>query len=147
MMLSELLRKLCALIPLTITLPDDVTLETPSDLMNPEVHHIIGDAVTQAALKQYLSFRASVAFGEWLASLCTGWPTRYSNEDDVLMLDAVFGHVVFGNQDKVIIIYLLPNWEALDDYLVEIQEGVVAVFEEARVLFDCEFTNEHDGQR
>jgi len=111
--------------------------------MNPEVHHIIGDAVTQAALKQYLSFRASVAFGEWLASLCTGWSTRYSNENDVLWLDEVFGNAAFGNPHEVVRIYLLPDWKALDDYLVNIQEGVEAAFEEARKMFVRPSTSKH----
>ena len=141
--LSELLRELCALIPLAITLEEDVPLETPDKLMDTEIHALIGDTVAAAARKRCLSYRASVAFGEWLAELCTGWSTRYSNEHDIMMLDEVFGRTAFGNPHEVVRIYMMPNWDALNEHLAAIQEGIEAAFNAAREMFPRPTQSKH----
>jgi hypothetical protein len=100
--LGKLLRQLCAQTPLVVSLPDD------------------------------LPFYGAHAFGEWLAELCTGWSTRFANEDAILRLDGVFGQVAYGNPKQVIRLYLLPSWDALTKHLPEIQRGVAAAFAEAQ---------------
>jgi hypothetical protein len=132
MTLGELLRQLCAQTPLIVSLPDDLPLSQPDDLMHPDCHARIGDAITQAALASGLPFYGAHAFGEWLAELCTGWSTRFANEDAILRLDGVFGQVAYGNPKQVIRLYLLPSWDALTKHLPEIQRGVAAAFAEAQ---------------
>jgi len=134
MKLGELLNRLLAETPLTVSLSDDRTLNQPENLTNPEVHAAIGDAVAEAAQKAGLSVRGAYAFGEWLAELCSGWSTRFANESDILLLDAAFGQAAYNNPKEVIRLYLLPSWEALGDHLPTVQKGVSAAFETAKQL-------------
>ena len=53
-------------------------------------------------------------------------------EDDVMILDAVFGQAAYGNQRTVIRLDLLPNWEALSEHIKEVQRGVVAAYAKAK---------------
>jgi hypothetical protein len=132
MTLGELLRQLCAQTPLVVSLPDDLPLPQPDDLMHPDCHARIGDTITQATLSSGLSFYGACAFGEWLAELCTGWSTRFANEDAILRLDTAFGQTAYGNPKEVIRLYLLPSWDALTEHLPEVQRGVAAAFAEAQ---------------
>jgi hypothetical protein len=130
--LGDLLRQLCAQTPLIVSLPDDLPLPQPDDLMHPDCHARIGDTIAQAALSSGLSFYGACAFGEWLAELCTGWSTRFANEDAILRLDGVFGQAAYGNPKEVIRLYLLPSWDALTEHLPQIQRRVAAAFAEAQ---------------
>jgi hypothetical protein len=132
--LGELLRQLCAQTPLVVSLSDDLPLPQPVDLMHPDCHARIGDTITQAALSSGLSFYGACAFGEWLAELCTGWSTRFANEDAILRLDTAFGQTAYGNPKEVIRLYLLPSWEALTEHLPEVQRGVAAAFAKAKAM-------------
>ena len=134
MKLGELLNRLLEGTPLTVSLREDFDLPLPETLTQPEVHAAIGDTVAEAAKANGLSVRGAYAFGEWLAELCSGWSTRFANESDILLLDAVFGQAAYNNPNEVIRLYLLPTWEALGDHLPEVQRGVAAAFEAARQL-------------
>ena len=136
MKLSELLQQICASTPLSIEVSDerDIDIESPNDLFSVEVHHAIGDAVADACRKAGLTERGAVGFGEFIAELCTGWATRYSNESDVLALNASFGQSAFGNPIEVVRLYLLPNWDALSEHIDAVQKGVAAAFEDAKLL-------------
>jgi len=134
MKLSKLLNCLLTETPLSVSLREDFDLSLPEGLMHPEVHSVIGDAVAEAAMAQNLSVRGAHAFGEWLAELLTGWSTRFSNEADVLRLDEAFGSAAFGNPKEVVRLYLLPDWEALDEYLAAIRAGVEAAYKSAREM-------------
>ena len=134
MKLSELLSSLLAETPLRVELREDFDLQSPEGLMHPEVHEGIGDAVAEAAMAQNLSVRGAYAFAEWLAELVTGWSTRFSNENDVLHLDAVFGKAAYGSPSQTIRLYLLPAWDALSEHLSQVRQGVQAVFEVAKTL-------------
>jgi len=134
MKLSELLNRLLAETPLTVSLREDFDLQSPEGLMHPEVHTVIGDSVAEAAMAQNLSVRGAYAFAEWFAELLTGWSTRFSNENDVLHLDAIFGKAAYGSPSQTIRIYLLPNWEALDEYLAAIRAGIEAAYKSAREM-------------
>ena len=136
MKLSELLQQICASTPLSIEVSDerDIDIESPNDLFSVEVHHAIGDAVADACRKAGLTERGACGFGEFVAELATGWATRYSNEADILALDAAFGRAAFGNPTDVIRLYLLPHWGALSEHLHAIQKGIAAAFEDAAKL-------------
>jgi hypothetical protein len=99
MRLSQLLSLILAKTPLTVEVPDseDAQLETPETLFAIDLHHKIGDIVADACRRAGLSERGSIGFGEFVAELCTGWSTRYSNEMDILALDASFGRAAFGS--------------------------------------------------
>jgi len=122
--------------PLTVSVHegDDLDIDSPDRLSDFPVHHKIGDVVAEACLSAGLSERAAYAFGEFIAELTSGWASRYSNEDDVMMLDAVFGQAAYGNPATVIRLYLLPNWSALNEHIEEVQRGVAAAFERAKSL-------------
>jgi len=136
MKLSELLQQICASTPLSIEVSDerDIDIESPNDLFSVEVHHAIGDAVADACRKAGLTERGACGFGEFVAELATGWATRYSNEADILALDAAFGRAAFGNPTDVIRLYLLPHWGALSEHLHAIQKGIAAAFNDAKLL-------------
>jgi len=133
MRLSELLNLLLEG-TLAVSLREDLQLNQPEDLTNPEVHAGVSDAVTEAALENGLSVRGAYAFGEWLAELCTGWSTRYNNENDILMLDYAFGEAAYGDPKQVIRLYLLPTWGALSEHLQQVRVGIKAAFEAAKAL-------------
>jgi len=133
MKLSELLNRLLEG-TLAVSLREDFDLPQPEALMHPDVHSVIGDAVAEAALANGLSVYAATAFGEWLAELCTGWSTRYNNENDILMLDDAFGRAAFNNPKEVIRLYLLPTWGALSEHLQQVRVGIQAAFERAKAL-------------
>ena len=134
MLLSELINTLLAQTPLKVRLKDDRDFESPSDLADIDLHHQIGDALFDACKDVGLSPRQAAAFSEWLAELCTGWATRYSNEHDILMLDDVFGQAAYGDRKSTVRLYLAPNWNALTDHWDAIQRGVAACFAEAQRL-------------
>ena len=133
MRLSELLNLLLEG-TLAVSLREDLQLNQPEDLTNPEVHAGVSDAVTEAALENGLSVRGAYAFGEWLAELCTGWSTRYNNENDILMLDYAFGEAAYNDPKQVIRLYLLPTWGALSEHLQQVRVGIKAAFEAAKAL-------------
>jgi len=133
MKLSELLN--CLLEgTLAVSLREDLQLNQPEDLLRPEVHPVIGDAVAEAALANGFSVRGAYAFGEWFAELCTGWSTRFANENDILMLDDAFGQAAFNNPKEVIRLYLLPSWDLLNEHLQQVRVGIQAAFERAKSL-------------
>jgi len=136
MRLSQLLSFVLAKTPLTVEVSDneDVQLETPEALFAIALHHKIGDIVADACRRAGLSERGACAFGEFIAELATGWSTRYSNEMDILALDASFGRAAFGSPTQVIRLYLLPNFSALTEHLPNIQRGIAAAFEDAKLL-------------
>ena len=136
MRLSQLLSFILAKTPLSVEVPDseNVQLETPESLFSVDLHHKIGDIVADACRKEGLSERGSIGFAEFVAELCTGWATRYSNEMDILALDASFGQAAFGSPTQVIRLYLLPNFSALTEHLPNIQRGIAAAFEDAKLL-------------
>jgi len=136
MRLSQLLSLILAKTPLTVEVPDseNVQLETPESLFSVDLHHKIGNIVADACRKEGLSERGACAFGEFIAELCTGWSTRYSNEMDILALDASFGRAAYGSPTQAIRLYLLPNFSALTEHLPNIQRGVAAAFEDAKLL-------------
>jgi hypothetical protein len=121
---------------LSVEVPDseNVKLDTPESLFSVDLHHKIGDIVADACRRAGLSERGACAFGEFVAELATGWSTRYSNEMDILALDASFGQGAFGSPTQVIRLYLLPNFSALTEHLPNIQRGVAAAFEDAKLL-------------
>jgi hypothetical protein len=136
MRLSQLLSLILAKTPLSVEVPDseNVQLETPKSLFSVDLHYKIGDIVADACRQVGLSERGACAFGEFIAELCTGWSTRYSNETDILALDASFGQAAFSSPTQVIRLYLLPNWGALTEHLSNIQRGIAAAFEDAKLL-------------
>jgi len=136
MKLSHLLSLILAKTPLTVQVPEeqDAQLDTPEGLFSIDVHHAIGDIVADACLSAGLSVRGSAAFGEFVAELMTGWSTRYGNETDILTLDASFGRAAYGSPTQVIRLYLLPNWDALNEHIDAVQRGVAAAFEDAKLL-------------
>ncbi len=134
MRLSELLYALCADLPITVNVSDDIDLPTPEALFEPDVHHRIGDAVADAMLASSASARSAYAFGEWLAELCTGWATRFSNEGDIMKLDVVFGQAAYNDPKQVIRLYLLPDWSALDSHITAVRQGIVAAYKAAMEL-------------
>jgi hypothetical protein len=136
MRLSQLLSLILAKTPLTVEVPDseNAQLETPESLFSVDLHHKIGDIVADACRKVGLTERGSIGFGEFVAKLATGWSTRYSNETDILALDAEFGRAAYGSPTQVIRLYLLPTWDALTEHLPNIQRGVAAAFEDAKLL-------------
>ena len=136
MRLSQLLSLILEQTPLVIKVPDeqDAQLESPERLFEVDIHHSIGDIVADACRRAGLSERGACAFGEFVAELCTGWATRYSNESDVLALNASFGQSAFGNPIEVVRLYLLPNWDALSEHLPAIQKGIAAAFNDAKLL-------------
>jgi hypothetical protein len=136
MRLSQLLSLILAKTPLTVEVPDseNVQLDAPESLFSVDLHHKIGDIVADACRKAGLTERGSIGFGEFVAELCTGWATRYSNEADILALDAEFGRAAYGSPTQVIRLYLLPNFSALTEHLPNIQRGVAAAFEDAKLL-------------
>ena len=136
MRLSTLLSLILAKTPLTVSVPEgeDLDIESPKSLADIPVHHKIGDLVAEACLSAGFSERAAYGFGEFVAELVTGWSSRYSNENDVMMLDAVFGQAAYGNPARVVRLYLLPNWSALNEHIEEVQHGVAAAFERAKSL-------------
>ena len=58
----------------------------------------------------------------------------FSNEDDVLRLNAVFGKAAFGDPKEVVQLFLLPDWETFDEYEAAIQAGVKAAFKAASAM-------------
>jgi hypothetical protein len=136
MRLSQLLSLILAKTPLTVEVPDseNVQLETPESLFSVDLHHKIGDIVADACRRAGLTERGSIGFAEFVAGLFTGWATRYSNEVDILSLDASFGQAAYGSPTQVIRLYLLPNWSALTEHIDAIQRGVAAAFEDAKLL-------------
>jgi hypothetical protein len=136
MRLSQLLSLILAKTSLTIEVPDseNVQLDAPESLSSVDLHHAIGDIVADACRKAGLSERGACGFGEFIAELATGWATRYSNETDILALCASFGRAAYGSPNQVIRLYLLPNWGALTEHLHDIQRGVVAAFEDAKLF-------------
>jgi|GEM_PF-2050736 len=131
MLLSELLRTLLAQTPLKVRLKDDRDLTQPADLAEVALHHQIGDALFEACKDAGLSPKGASAFGEWLAEVCTGWSTRYANEQDILRLDEVFAQAAYGDRKSVVRLCLAPSFDALSEHLPNIQRGVRACFEEA----------------
>jgi len=136
MRLSQLLSLILAKTPLSVEVPDseNVQLDAPESLFSIEVHHKIGDIVADACRRVGLTERGACGFGEFVAELATGWSTRYSNETDILALDASFGRAAYGSPTEVIRLYLLPNWDALTEHLPAIQRGIAAAFEDAKLL-------------
>ena len=136
MRLSQLLSLILEQTPLVIKVPDeqDAQLESPERLFEVDIHHSIGDIVADACRRAGLSERGACAFGEFVAELCTGWATRYSNETDILALDAEFGRAAYGSPTQVIRLYLLPNWDALSEHIDAVQKGVAAAFNDAKLL-------------
>jgi len=136
MRLSQLLSLILAKTPLSVEVLDseNVQLDTPESLFSVDLHHKIGDIVADACRRVGLSERGSIGFAEFVAELCTGWATRYSNETDILALDASFGRAAYGSPTEVIRLYLLPTWDALTEHLGAIQRGVAAAFEDAKIL-------------
>jgi hypothetical protein len=136
MRLSQLLSLILAKTPLSVEVPDseNVQLETPEALSAIDLHHAIGDIVADACRRAGLSERGSIGFGEFIAELATGWATRYSNETDILALDASFGQAAYGSPNDVIRLYLLPTWDALTEHIGAIQRGVASAFEDAKLL-------------
>jgi len=136
MMLSQLLSLILAQTPLTVEVPEgkDVQLDSPESLFSIDLHHSIGDIVADACRRAGLSVRGSAGFGEFVAELATGWATRYSNEADILALDASFGRAAYGSPTQVIRLYLLPNWSAPSEHLPNIQRGLAASFDDAKSL-------------
>jgi hypothetical protein len=136
MRLSQLLSLILAKTPLSVEVADseNVQLDAPESLFSVDLHHKIGDIVADACRSVGLSERGACGFGEFVAELCTGWATRYSNETDILALDAEFGRAAYGSPTEVIRLYLLPNWDALTEHLHAIQRGVAAAFEDAKLL-------------
>jgi hypothetical protein len=136
MMLSQLLSLILAQTPLTVEVPEgkDAQLDSPESLFSIDLHHAIGDIVADACRRAGLSVRGSAGFGEFIAELATGWATRYSNEADILALDAEFGRAAYGSPTQVIRLYLLPNFSALTEHLPNIQRGIAAAFEGAKGL-------------
>jgi len=76
MKLGELLNRLLAETPLTVSLREDFDLPPPEALTQPEVHAAIGDAVAETAKDSGLTVRGAGAFGKWLAQLCMGRAQR-----------------------------------------------------------------------
>ena len=136
MRLSQLLSLILAKTPLTVEVPDseNVQLDAPKSLSSIDLHRKIGNIVADACRKAGLTERGAIGFGEFVAELCTGWATRYSNEADILALDAEFGRAAYGSPTEVIRLYLLPNFNALSEHLPNIQRGVAAAFEDAKLL-------------
>jgi len=136
MRLSTLLSLILAKTPLTVSVPggDDLDIESPDRLLVFPVHHKISGVVAEACLAAGLSERAAYGFGKFVAKLVTGWSSRYSNENDVMMLDAAFGQAAYGNPSSVIRLYLLPNWSTLSEHIEDIQRGVAAAYEKAKSL-------------
>jgi len=136
MRLSQLLSLILEQTPLVIKVPDeqDAQLESPERLFEVDIHHSIGDIVADACRRAGLSERGACAFGEFVAELCTGWATRYSNETDILALDAEFGQAAYDNPSVVIRLYLLPHWGALNEHLEAVKRGIAAAFEDAKML-------------
>jgi hypothetical protein len=146
MTLGELLRQLCAQTPLTVSLPDDLPLLQPIDLMRSDYHLLIFVTILNAVIKTELRSYGGCVFGEWLANLCTGqtlWLFRLAGRcpwhadkgavlRDISRLDATFGQAAYGNPKEVIRLYLLPSWDALTEHLPQIQRGVAAAFAEAK---------------
>lgn len=102
--------------------------------MSPDVHHQIGDAVYEAAKRAGLSERGAAGFGEFVAELITGWSTRYSNEMDVLQLDAEFGKAAFGNPNEIIRLYLLPSFDQLAEHIDQVRAGLSAAYKAAEAM-------------
>jgi hypothetical protein len=136
MRLSQLLSLILAKTPLSVEVADseNVQLDAPESLFSVDLHHKIGDIVADACRKAGLTERGAIGFAEFVAELCTGWATRYSNETDILALDAEFGRAAYGNPSTVIRLYLLPNWGALSEHIDAIHRGVAAAFEDAKLL-------------
>jgi hypothetical protein len=136
MRLSQLLSLVLAKTPLTVEVADseDAQLDTPESLFSVDLHHKIGDIVADACRKAGLTERGALSFGEFVAEMATGWSTRYSNETDILALDASFGRAAYGSPTDVVRLYLLPTWDALTDHLPAIQRGVAAAFADAKLL-------------
>jgi hypothetical protein len=116
MRLSQLLSLILAKTPLSVEVLDseNVQLDAPESLFSVDLHHKIGDIVADACRQVGLSERGACAFGEFITELCTGWSTRYSNEMDILALDASFGRAA--------------------EHLSNIQRGIAAAFEDAKLL-------------
>ena len=136
MKLSHLLSLILSQTPLQIEVPEEqeVQLDTPESLFSIDAHHTIGDIVADACRKAGLTERGACGFGEFVAELMTGWSTRYGNETDILTLDASFGRAAYGSPTQVIRLYLLPNWDALNEHIDAVQRGVAAAFEDAKLL-------------
>jgi len=136
MKLSTILSLILAKTPLTVSVPEveDLDIESPDNLSDIPVHHKVGDLVAGACLSSGLHERAAYAFGEFIAELTSGLASRYSNENDILALDAAFGQAAYGNPSMVVRLYLLPNWSALSEHIEDIQHGVAAAFERVKSL-------------
>jgi hypothetical protein len=136
MRLSQLLSLILAKTPLTVSVPenDDRQFDNPETLFGSAVHPTIVRTVAHACRIAGFSERGAYAFGEFIAQLVTGWTTQISDKADILALDAVFTETAYGSSNKVIRIYLLPNWDALREHLPAIQRGVAAAFVLAEAL-------------
>jgi hypothetical protein len=136
MRLSQLLSLILAKTPLSVEVPDseNAQLDAPDALFSVDLHHKIGDIVADACRKVGLTKRGAIGFGEFVAGLCTGWATRYSNVMDIVTLNSSFGQAAYSNPSIVIRLYLLPNWDALKEHIDAIQRGVAAAFEDAKLL-------------
>jgi hypothetical protein len=136
MRLSQLLSLILAKTPLTVSVPenDDRQFENPETLFGSAVHPTIVRTVAHACRIAGFSERGAYAFGEFIAQLVTGWTTQISDKADILALDAAFTETAYGSSNKVIRIYLLPNWDALREHLPAIQHGVAAAFALAKTL-------------
>lgn len=131
MLLSQLVRRVCSKVPIDVKLPSDIDVPKPERLSSLEIHDLIADSVTEACIGIGMLPRSAYAFGEWLAELFSGWSTRYSNEFDVMALNNAFGRGAFNDERYTIRLYLLPSWEALDEYIEAITEGVKEAYKEA----------------
>jgi len=135
MRLHQLLSLILAKTPLIVSIPekDNRWFDSPEILFDSAIHTTIVSVVANACRIAGLSECGAYAFGEFVAELTTGW-TTFSNKADILALDAAFTEVAYGSPNKVIRIYLLPNWEALREHLPAIQRGVAAAFVLAKTL-------------
>jgi hypothetical protein len=139
MTLGKLLRQLCALTPLGETwLSENLPLSKPRDLMYIDYHEPIRFTIYPAATFAGLSAKGASAFAAWLAELCTGLPTGFTDEDAISQLDAAFREAACDNPDdpnKVTRVCLLPSWDALTEHLPAFQRGVAAAFRKAKQLW------------
>jgi hypothetical protein len=136
MRLNQLLSLILAKTPLIVSIPenDNRWFNSPETLFDSAIHPTIVRVVAHACVIAGFSERGAYAFGEFIAELITGWTTHFSNKADILALNAAFAEVAYGSSNKVIRIYLLPNWEALREHLPAIQRGVAAAFVLAKTL-------------
>jgi uncharacterized protein YqgV (UPF0045/DUF77 family) len=149
MRLSQFLQQICALTPLQIAIPEeqDAWLENPIALLNIRMYSRISDVITNACKAVGLSERGARVFGVFIAELCTAkievvplisdevsMSAFVRDIQDIIKLYKAFGRATYNDEDCTTHLCLWSDWDAIGKRIGDIQRGVIAAFEEAKLL-------------